>query len=94
LARPEPGLTWEVRTYFGENEQLVSTDLERLLEEEKKDKVEDESDVKKEIMDGDAKLAVILRMHLGASQYATMALRELMKAGGVKSYQADFGTGR
>jgi len=94
LARPEPGLTWEVRTYFGVNEQLVSTDLERLLEEERKDKVEDESDVKKEIMDGDAKLAVILRMHLGASQYATMALRELMKAGGVKSYQADFGTGR
>lgn len=94
LARPEPGMTWEVRSYWKENEQLVCTDLERLVEKEKKAEVEDEDDVKREIMKEDAKLAVILKMRLGASQYATMALRELMKAGGVRSYQADFGTGR
>jgi tRNA pseudouridine13 synthase len=94
LARPESGMTWEVRTYWRENEQFVCTDLERLMEKERKAEAGDEGDVKREIMEGDAKLAVVLEMHLGASQYATMALRELMKAGGVKSYQANFGTGR
>ncbi len=42
----------------------------------------------------DYKIAVILKLQLGASQYATMALRELMKAGGVKTYKADFSGGR
>jgi tRNA pseudouridine13 synthase len=40
--------------------------------------------------EGDKYIAVILRLKLGASQYATMALRELLKAGGLKSYKADF----
>ena len=42
----------------------------------------------------DYKIAVILKLQLGSSQYATMALRELMKAGGVKTYKADFSGGR
>ena len=42
----------------------------------------------------DYKIAVILKLQLGASQYATMALRELMKSGGLKSYKADFSGGR
>ena len=42
----------------------------------------------------DYKIAVILKLQLGASQYATMALRELMKYGGLKSYKADFSGGR
>jgi tRNA pseudouridine13 synthase len=41
-----------------------------------------------------AKLAVIIKLSLGSSQYATMALRELMKAGGVKTYKPDFSGGR
>ena len=40
------------------------------------------------------KIAVILRMQLGSSQYATMVLRELMKLGGVKPHKPDFGGGR
>ena len=42
----------------------------------------------------DYKIAVILKLQLGSSQYATMALRELMKPGGVKTYKADFSGGR
>lgn len=40
------------------------------------------------------KIAVVLKLQLGTSQYATMALRELMKAGGVKSYKPDYSGGR
>ncbi|KAH9205778.1 pseudouridine synthase [Leptodontidium sp. 2 PMI_412] len=42
----------------------------------------------------ESKVAVIVKFALGSSQYATMALRELMKAGGVKTYKPDFSGGR
>ena len=42
----------------------------------------------------DYKIAVVLKLQLGSSQYATMALRELMNAGGLKIYKADFSGGR
>lgn len=42
----------------------------------------------------DYKIAIVLKLQLGSSQYATMALRELMKAGGLKTYKADFSGGR
>ncbi|KAL3427084.1 tRNA pseudouridine synthase d [Phlyctema vagabunda] len=41
-----------------------------------------------------AKLAVVVKFALGSSQYATMALRELMKVGGVRTYKPDFSGGR
>lgn len=40
-----------------------------------------------------SKIGLIIKFTLGASMYATMALRELMKAGGVKTYKPDFSTG-
>ncbi|KAF8865800.1 pseudouridine synthase [Acephala macrosclerotiorum] len=40
------------------------------------------------------RLATILTFSLGSSQYATMALRELMKAGGVRSYNPGYTQGR
>jgi tRNA pseudouridine13 synthase len=42
---------------------------------------------------GPAKIGVIIKFTLGPSMYATMALRELMKAGGVKTYKPDFSSG-
>ena len=42
----------------------------------------------------DYKIAIILKLQLGSSQYATIALRELMKAGGLRTWKADFSGGR
>jgi tRNA pseudouridine13 synthase len=41
-----------------------------------------------------ARIAVVVKFALGSSQYATMALRELMKAGGVKNYTPEFSSAR
>lgn len=40
------------------------------------------------------KLAVVLKVQLGSSQYATMALRELMKLNDDPTYKPDYGSGR
>lgn len=82
LSRPGPDFSFEVKSYSNDDRQFVQTDLDRL--NKAGDGASDSA-----VEPGD-KLAVILKFQLGSSQYATMALRELMK-GGVKTYRPDFG---
>ncbi len=100
LALPGEELSAEVRAYSRDEAQLVETDLNRLRGEKVVVDEDEEGDGDGDTKMGEdgvqgnekgqRKLAVILKMQLGPSQYATMALRELMKAGGVKTYQPDF----
>lgn len=101
LARPGDAFAYEVRSYVNPDEQLVETDLERL---KKQTSGNEDSGVGASsngsnigdggVTDGDAasdqrKIAVVLKMKLGVSQYATMALRELTKSGAI-NYKPDY----
>lgn len=95
LARPEK-CSFQVKDYIREDEQFVETDLQK-LEGKGRHPTEDRSapsQPEAPKSETPAKIAVILKLQLGSSQYATMALRELMKFGGVKTYKPDFGGGR
>lgn len=96
IARPMPGMTAEVMAYTHPDEQLVQTDLERLEAEQLPDepKKKTEGDAAMGDVEAKQRLAIILRMRLGSSTYATMALRELMRSSGVVNFRPDFGGGR
>lgn len=64
---------WAIRKYEDDTEQMVKTDLDLLNEG-----LSEEERITKSEGTG-SKLAIILKIQLGASQYATMALREVMK---------------
>ncbi|ORY13865.1 pseudouridine synthase-like protein TruD/Pus7 [Clohesyomyces aquaticus] len=96
LARPLTPMEFEVKEYVQDGEQLVETDLQRVVREQgidlewlKRSRGNGNAATKYE----DKKLAVILKLQLGSSQYATMALRELMKKG-VKAFQPEYMGGR
>jgi tRNA pseudouridine13 synthase len=79
------GLTVEVKRCSDELQQLVETDAEKVLKQN--GQTQENGQGKAEIK-GD-KLAVVLNMQLGSSQYATMALRELTK-GRALAYTPEF----
>ena len=82
IARPE-NTSFEIREYEAEDEQFVETDLEKY---KKAHHLPPPPPPKPAQRTAEAKrIAVILKMQLGPGQYATMALRELMKKGGVKT---------
>ncbi|KAL6236999.1 hypothetical protein BDW75DRAFT_205410 [Aspergillus navahoensis] len=91
LSRMGGDYSVDVRLYSRDDEQFVRTDLENLTF-----KTRNGGDVDMEKKEGGSegdKLAIVLKFQLGSSQYATMALRELMR-GKVKAYKPDFGGGR
>lgn len=72
LSRPDV-VEWSIRKYEDDTEQMVKTDLDLLQEGLGEDK---------RIVEGaneGSKIAVLLKIQLGTAQYATMALREVMK---------------
>ena len=93
LARPA-AIEWEVRSYTHETEQLVKTDVDRITEATGTSTQQNQMEDIIHSDGTDEKVAVILKMQLGSSQYATMALREMLKAGGLKSFKAVFGKDR
>ncbi|KAI9660639.1 MAG: hypothetical protein M1821_009991 [Bathelium mastoideum] len=105
MARPLTRVEWEVRKYRGMDEQLVETELEKFMDrpdksEEKATNNAEGSDEKIEGIEKhvdqeieEDRLAVVFKLQLGASQYATMALRELTK-GGARSFKPEYSSVR
>lgn len=92
LAKILPGYEFQIKAYEDDNQQFVETDLERMRKRPDAGLATKFEEQEKQPHEAD-KLAVILKLQLGSSQYATMALRELTK-GGLAAYKPDFGGGK
>ncbi|CRG89177.1 hypothetical protein PISL3812_06213 [Talaromyces islandicus] len=86
LSRPGPVYSYQVKAYSQDDQQLVETDLDCLKRGKDGN---NEEEVQQQPESGD-KIAAVLKFQLGSGQYATMALRELMKIGGVKEFKPEF----
>ncbi|KAK4504876.1 hypothetical protein PRZ48_002839 [Zasmidium cellare] len=90
MSRPlGKGVEVEVKAYSGVEEQMVETDLEKLEKAKKAENGTADEEMKTEDSAEKTRIAIILKLQLGSSQYATMALRELTKGGAV-GYRPDF----
>lgn len=79
ISKPEV-VEWWIREYIDDTEQMVRTDLDLLqggLPET--DRIIKQTEFTKEAENEEKKIAVLLKIQLGTAQYATMALREVMK---------------
>jgi tRNA pseudouridine13 synthase len=91
MAKSSRKLEYEVKTYANDEDQMVETDLEKFQKGHTKDAFDGNFGHAGEV-DGsqpNQKIAVVLKMQLGSSQYATIALRELTKGGAV-NYKPDY----
>ncbi|KAH6644652.1 pseudouridine synthase [Boeremia exigua] len=98
LAQPLQPLEFEVHSYTKPDQQFVETDFDKIKKarggaKEGERQTGDVTMEEGEELD-EKKIAVVVKLQLGSSQYATMALRELMKAGGVKAFKPEFMGGR
>ncbi|KAH8433516.1 pseudouridine synthase PUS7 [Aspergillus melleus] len=84
LSRMGPDYSCQVHLYEQDDEQFIQTDLQKLQQQQAKTE-----EAAAESKGSGDKIAVVLKFQLGSSQYATMALRELMK-GKVQTYKPDF----
>ena len=91
MARPSKKLEYDVKTYANDEDQMVETDLQRLQKGNARDALEGAYGNVGQVGEdqADRKIAVVLKMQLGSSQYATIALRELTKGGAV-NYKPDY----
>jgi len=90
VARIGQAFAVETDRYSADNEQLAKTDLDNLYADAGNEAATATPAQQKR--EGD-KVAAVLKFQLGASQYATVALRELSK-GGIVQYKPDFSGGR
>lgn len=79
LAKPQ-NVQWWFTSYDESEDQLLRTDYDLITSDPGNVAQLGNSNARVVIKDGGKKRAVILKMDLGTSQYATMALREAMKS--------------